>query len=48
MVGSWEVSEGKRVKIENADKGEKVKRDELVGWLKATDVWTGWVERRWA
>lgn len=50
----WEVvrpgdagGEVKRVKIESQDKGEKVKRDELVQWLKETEVWKSWVERRW-
>ncbi|KAF8200941.1 histidine-tRNA ligase [Pholiota molesta] len=35
----WEFVDGKKVKIESADKGTQVKRSELAAWLKATDVW---------
>jgi len=31
----WDFVDGKRVKLENESKGEKVKRDELILWLKA-------------
>ncbi|KAJ2914931.1 hypothetical protein MD484_g5486, partial [Candolleomyces efflorescens] len=50
----WAVERGgeqgegvRRVKIESADKGVKVKREELVEWLKGTEVWRAWEERRW-
>ena len=38
----WEVVEGKKVKIESADKGTQVKRTELIEWLQGTDVWKAW------
>ena len=34
-----EQIEGKKVKIESADKGTQVKRDELVHLLKSSDTW---------
>ncbi len=38
----WEVVEGKKIKIESADKGTQVKRTELIEWLQGTDVWKAW------
>ena len=38
----WELVEGKKVKIESADKGTQVKRDELVHWLKSSETWKEW------
>ncbi|KAF9483342.1 histidine-tRNA ligase [Pholiota conissans] len=35
----WDFVDGQKVKIPNADLGVKVKRTELVQWLRATDVW---------
>lgn len=32
---NWEIVDGKKVKVENPDKGVSVKRDELVAWIKA-------------
>ncbi|KAK0234158.1 hypothetical protein IW262DRAFT_1334735 [Armillaria fumosa] len=39
----WEFKDGVKVKVESADKGTKVKRDELIAWLKNSDVWKTWV-----
>jgi len=36
--------DGKKVKIESADKGTQVKRAELVEWLKSTETWKEWNE----
>ena len=38
----WELIEGKKVKIESADKGRQVKRDELVQLLKGSETWKEW------
>jgi histidyl-tRNA synthetase len=38
----WELVDGKKVKIESADKGTQVKRDELVTWLKSTKTYEEW------
>jgi len=38
----WEFKDGKKVKIESADKGTQVRRDELVKWLKERDTWKEW------
>lgn len=35
----WEFRDGKRVKIESADKGTQVRRSELVTWLKESETW---------
>jgi len=43
----WELVEGKQVKIENADKGTQVKREELVSWLKGSETWKEWTGLRW-
>lgn len=39
----WEFKDGVKVKVESADKGTKVKRDELIAWLKNSEVWKTWV-----
>ena len=44
----WELKDGKKVKIENEDKGVKVKRSELVQWLKSTQTWKERDVREWA
>lgn len=43
----WEIVDGKRVKIESSadDKGTKVKRAELLEWIKASQVWQEWASR---
>lgn len=38
----WELVDGNKVKIESADKGTQVKRDELVAWLKKTKAYEEW------
>ena len=38
----WELADGKKVKIELADKGTQVRRDELVAWLKKTKTYEDW------
>ena len=41
----WDLIEGKKVKIESADKGTQVKRDELVHLLKSSETWKEWTGR---
>lgn len=43
----WELVDGKKVKIESADKGSQVKRDDLVKWLKGTHTFSEWATGRW-
>lgn len=43
----WELVDGKKVKIESADKGSQVKRDDLVAWLKCTPTFSEWSTGRW-
>ncbi|KAF8638400.1 hypothetical protein AX17_002243 [Amanita inopinata Kibby_2008] len=43
----WELVDGKKVKVESADKGVKVKRVELVEWIKATRTFVEWESGRW-
>lgn len=43
----WELKEGRKVKIESTDKGVKVRRDELVQWLKQTPTFTEWSSGKW-
>jgi histidyl-tRNA synthetase len=38
----WEFVDGKKAKVESADKGTKVSRAELVQWLKATGTFQDW------
>ncbi|KAJ4490119.1 histidine-tRNA ligase [Lentinula aciculospora] len=40
----WEMIDGKKVKVlaEGDEKGEKVDREQLVKWLKATQIWKDW------
>ncbi|KAJ3509278.1 hypothetical protein NLJ89_g5304 [Agrocybe chaxingu] len=38
----WQLVNGEKVKIESADKGTQVKRDELVNWLKKSEMWGEW------
>jgi histidyl-tRNA synthetase len=40
----WELVDGKKVKIESANKGTQVRRDELVRWLRETATWKEWTE----
>jgi histidyl-tRNA synthetase len=43
----WELVDGKKVKVESSDKGTKVRRDELVSWLKTTETYQLINEGRW-
>jgi histidyl-tRNA synthetase len=43
----WEMVEGKKAKVESTDKGTKVRRDELVSWLKSTETYRLINEGRW-
>ena len=38
----WEFIDGKKVKVESADKGTKVKRAELIQWIKDTQTFKEW------
>lgn len=38
----WELKDGKKAKIESADKGAKVKRAELIQWIKQTATFAEW------
>ena len=49
----WDLIEGKKVKIESADKGTQVRRDELVQLLKSSESetwneWTGFILINWS
>jgi histidyl-tRNA synthetase len=39
--------EWKKVKIESSDKGTRVKRGDLVRWLKGTTVFNEWSSGKW-
>jgi histidyl-tRNA synthetase len=43
----WELVDGRRVKIESADKGTRVKRAELVEWIKQTSTYAEWTSGNW-
>lgn len=43
----WEMKDGKKSKIESADKGVKIKRDELIQWLKSSEVFKDWQAGKW-
>lgn len=38
----WELVDGKKKKVESADQGTKIARDELVLWLKETKTYREW------
>ncbi|KAF5311956.1 hypothetical protein D9619_002352 [Psilocybe cf. subviscida] len=40
----WEIKDGVKTKIESADKGTQVKREELVSWLKESETGRGWLK----
>jgi len=44
----WELVDGKKAKVESADKGAKVPRAELVQWLKASQTWRDFQSRNWS
>ncbi|KAL5535853.1 HTS1 [Sanghuangporus sanghuang] len=43
----WEMKDGKKTKIESADKGVKIKRAELIDWLKSSQVYKDWQVGIW-
>lgn len=43
----WELVDGKKSKIQSEDKGQPVKRDELVNWLKGTEAFQAWTSGKW-
>ena len=42
----WEFVEGKKEKIQSNEQGAKIKRAELVEWLKSTPTYKGWSSGR--
>ncbi|KAF7976190.1 hypothetical protein HWV62_7360 [Athelia sp. TMB] len=38
----WELKDGKKAKIESAEKGVKIKRAELIQWIKSTPTFAEW------
>lgn len=43
----WQLVEGKKVKVESADKGTQMRRDGLVDWLKNTHTLATWSSGKW-
>ncbi|EJD03557.1 histidyl-tRNA synthetase [Fomitiporia mediterranea MF3/22] len=43
----WEMKDGKKSKIESADKGVKVKRAELIEWLKSSQAYKDFQVGNW-
>ncbi|KAG2116168.1 hypothetical protein DEU56DRAFT_748391 [Suillus clintonianus] len=42
----WEFVDGKKTKVQSADQGMKVRRDELINWIKQTQTYQGWSSGR--
>ena len=42
----WEIVEGKKAKVESADKGTQMRRSELVQWLKESQTFKKWSSGR--
>ncbi|KAI6136047.1 hypothetical protein F5141DRAFT_1071860 [Pisolithus sp. B1] len=42
----WEFVDGKKAKVQSADQGIKVRREELVAWLKSTPTYLNWSSGR--
>ncbi|KAG1742647.1 uncharacterized protein EDB91DRAFT_1127251 [Suillus paluster] len=42
----WEFVDGKKTKVQSADQGMKVRRDELVNWIKQSATYQGWSSGR--
>lgn len=42
----WEFVDGKKVKVQATDQGTKVKREELVEWIKQTSTYLNWSSGR--
>ena len=38
----WKFVDGQKQKIQDEDKGVKVKRDELIAWIKSTQTFKEW------
>lgn len=38
----WEIVDGEKRKVQSADQGTKVKRSELISWIKSTSTYQGW------
>lgn len=38
----WEFFEGGKRKVQSPDQGTKVKRSELIEWIKSTSAFQGW------
>ncbi len=38
----WEFVDGEKRKVQSADQGTKVKRSELIDWIKSSPVYQGW------
>ncbi|KAI0706167.1 histidyl-tRNA synthetase [Cytidiella melzeri] len=38
----WEFVNGEKTKVQSADQGTKVKRSELIEWIKSSPVYQGW------
>lgn len=38
----WEFVDGEKRKVQSADQGTKVKRSELIDWLKRTQTYQSW------
>ena len=43
----WHFVNGQKEKVESSDKGTKVKRAELIEWLKATQAYKEWTSGQW-
>ena len=42
----WEFVDGQKSKVQSADQGTKVKRSELIDWIKSSPVYQGWSSGR--
>ncbi|KIK94390.1 hypothetical protein PAXRUDRAFT_828046 [Paxillus rubicundulus Ve08.2h10] len=42
----WEFVDGKKVKVQSTDQGTKVKREELIDWIKQTPTYLNWSSGR--
>ncbi|KAG0706674.1 hypothetical protein DFH29DRAFT_798034 [Suillus ampliporus] len=42
----WEFVDGKKTKVQSADQGMKVRRDDLINWIKKTATYQGWSSGR--
>lgn len=38
----WEFVDGHKSKVQSADQGTKVKRSDLIDWIKTSPVYQGW------